>query len=405
MVRDDQTTRARKERWLAQFGTTPVVPPAGCLPGSPSTGQTVLDFEAMATPEGGGPRAELVGPADGCASLFKAHIPTEKVKRPIGGGFRYVPDNANDEFFVTMKGGMVVLSRSDTAPWVDGDGSEKNPRYRRKGGGVKQGIKEFSTRSRRRMSQQLAQVEWQSLLEHGLAAHLVLTYPKDFPSPGKAKDHLEAWRERMRREYGNQLFGFWKIEPQERGAPHFHCLLVLLNDRTIALCDGGEFEELRQIAVDAWIDVVGSDDPSHRVHHYKDRRVCQRVRDWQHVVRYVGKYVGKPTRTEGWDHPGRYWGKINGDCFLIWARGRCFKVGRREWYDLRRSLRKHTIRRSDGSRPPVAAKMRRSLAARGTGTWRHFLPCAGAGGLRSFDSVVRVALVEAEHVSDMQGFL
>ncbi len=395
------TTEDRKVRWLSQFESFG----DGLTSAEPEAASVSPDIQLpMFQREGRGVTA-LPGPlADRGASLFKAHIPTQDGKRRIGGELSYIPDQPGDEFFYTKIGGMGVLSRVETSKWTS-QGARRNPKYARKGGGLKQQVKEFTTRSRRRMSQQLAQVDWRRVFDYGIGAHLVLTYPSEFPCPRKAAEHMEAWRERMRRVFGSQLFGFWKKEPQERGAPHYHLLLVVMNGQTCDGCGDYVYEVLRDVAIRSWVEVVGSDDPAHAVHHWRDRKVCQRVREWEHVVRYVGKYVGKPTKTDGWDQPGRFWGKINRRALTVWVQGRCYRVPRKVWYDLRRTLRKHLVRSSSGSRTQVAARVRRSLTARGNGTWRHFLPCNGNSGLRNWEGPILAACRDGEWVSKVEGFI
>lgn len=57
---------------------------------------------------------------------------------------------------------------------------------------------------------------------------VTLTYPRRWPTPDGAKDHLRRFTSSLRcalqREDGDTCF-VWRMEPQQRGAPHFHLLL------------------------------------------------------------------------------------------------------------------------------------------------------------------------------------
>ena len=74
-----------------------------------------------------------------------------------------------------------------------------------------------------------------------------------FPTDGQiAKAHLKRLYERWRNHYGKPR-GMWKLEFQERGAPHFHCFVGLPE------CE----EELRAWLLRQWYEVVGSGDERH----------------------------------------------------------------------------------------------------------------------------------------------
>jgi hypothetical protein len=172
------------------------------------------------------------------------------------------------------------------------------------GGGLRGAVVGFSKASRRRLIQKLAELD-----RDARPLFVTLTYPKEFPVEAALwKKHFDNWVKRLHRRYpGAGLV--WRLEPQKRGAPHFHILLFCCG------VSGGEF---RLWAGKSWFACVGSGDPKHLVHGV-DVRTCANVR----MVRaYVGKYLAKvqapPVQTDddgvvlessvNWLLVGRWWG-------------------------------------------------------------------------------------------------
>lgn len=175
-----------------------------------------------------------------------------------------------------------------------------------KGGGKRGKVQEFSPASRRRMLYLVGKIE-----RVKLPIMVTLTYPGDFPASGETwKNHLRRWYQRLKRRLpGAGLI--WKLEPQKRGAPHFH-LLVWGVDRVPL----GEF---RAWVSRSWYQVVGSGDERHL--HAGTR--CEQIRDRRGVLAYATKYLGKvisemDAEKNGWDQPGRFWGVKGAEC-IPWA--------------------------------------------------------------------------------------
>ena len=134
-------------------------------------------------------------------------------------------------------------------------------------------IREFSARSRRRLREAVAEIDWADAVRSvseatGQPARLMfvmLSYPGDWrrwaPNPDACVDHLEALYKRLARKLSKRLgvtvrvACVWKREFQRRGAPHFHLVLVLPQ-----VLDG---EPLRNWLSREWYDVVGSGDVRH----------------------------------------------------------------------------------------------------------------------------------------------
>ena len=121
---------------------------------------------------------------------------------------------------------------------------------------------------------------------------ITLTYPSRFPNGRQAKRDLDVFWKRFVRVYPAAAC-IWKLEPQKRGAPHFH-LIVL----------GVEFIPHEWIAK-AWYEVVGSRD----IRHFAAGTEVRRVKSYQHAVHYVSKYIAKETAIKG-DNAGDSLGEV-----------------------------------------------------------------------------------------------
>ncbi len=169
--------------------------------------------------------------------------------------------------------------------------------------GIRQRITRFTRSSRLRLLRHLNCVDRREV-PAGRVAMATLTYPEGFPPPAEAKLHLEALFARYERAFG-KLPVFWKLEPQARGAPHFHLMLFMR-----AAEDLGKHQDWW---ARNWAEVVGSADPNHLAWHQgklgRGNKPCvEQIRTWNGVVSYAGKYLGKACENQGWEKPGRFWG-------------------------------------------------------------------------------------------------
>lgn len=170
-----------------------------------------------------------------------------------------------------------------------------------RGGGQRGSVQGFSEQSRRRLLQTIGCVR----RDVPLPMFVTLTYPDCFPSPAQAKKNLEAFRQRLKRAFPG-VGAIWKLEPQERGAPHFHLLVW-----------GVECESLFEFTVQAWFEIAGQGDINHLLFHrgrLGNRPCVEPVRTWKGVWFYAAKYLGKTFEIENWKWPGRFWGIINREC-------------------------------------------------------------------------------------------
>lgn len=180
------------------------------------------------------------------------------------------------------------------------------PGLPRHGGGKRGKVVGISAGSRHRLLEKIARLK----TDGHLPLFLTLTYPADFPDDDTARQHLENLFLRLQRRYKNIAL-LWRIEPQARGAPHFHCMVWGVNYLPAAY--------LRRV----WASTIG----------YRgtvELRVgVEKIRSWRGVLRYVGKYIAKREGVQGAPPPvtlsmshisasqpttqGRAWGIMGAD--------------------------------------------------------------------------------------------
>jgi len=162
----------------------------------------------------------------------------------------------------------------------------------------------FSSASRKRLMELFARLEMRQK-----AVFLTLTYGKEYPDAKTAKNNLRAFFERLRRKLPRgKTSAIWRLEFQERGAPHFHIVLFDL-----------PFIKKEDIQ-ETWGEIIGIDRPFTRI---------EMIHSAKKLVNYVSKYVAKmpepPPVPGGFNSPsylhaynlkhgdgiGRVWGVFN----------------------------------------------------------------------------------------------
>lgn len=227
------------------------------------------------------------------------------------------PDQAKKEVHIEAQGRVLALARKSDATT-------------KPGGGARGLVAGFSAGSRRRLIRKFAR------LQHVPTKFYTLTYPEEFPDPQTAKSHLRAFMERMRRAYP-QASGIWRLEFQDRGAPHFHILFFNLPFI--------HWSHVRK----AWKEIIGVPDDQYV------RIEVKAVRSFKGVMSYASKYVCKPAAgDEGGEadptlvsiaylHAGRVWGVHNRD-YLPYA-PKVYLVIRTEtgraFHDCKRLMRRY----------------------------------------------------------------
>lgn len=177
----------------------------------------------------------------------------------------------------------------------------------------------MSQRSRKRLMDYFASVDWQGQK----VIFITLTYPREFPTGKEAKKHLKAFLERVRRRFP-RASGFWRLEFQKRGAPHFHLLFFNL-----------PFWDKEEVQA-AWCDVIGVEQVFTRI---------EQIKSWKRAMYYVSKYVAKRTDVDAdggfnyipYLHAGRVWGFFQ-KALIPFAEtvNAVFKGVGKDFYDFRR---------------------------------------------------------------------
>jgi len=157
--------------------------------------------------------------------------------------------------------------------------------------GARKKIDGFTARSRKALLKLMASLK---IEEEKLPIFITLTYPANWDSdPKKWKRDLDLFGKWLVYTYPKIAF-IWKLEPQERGAPHYHLM-----------CFNVDFIPAELVAR-RWYEIVGSGD----LFHLKAGTETRRVRSKQGVMYYASKrYMGKECKGFGYA-VGRYWGVI-----------------------------------------------------------------------------------------------
>jgi len=192
---------------------------------------------------------------------------------------------------------------------VVGRRPESNPNNELCPGG-RRGLATFSSASRRRLKAVLASVK-----RSALPVFVTLTYPSEFPLDSSVyKSHLDTFFKRLRRVFPGAS-AVWKLEPQRRGAPHYHLFLWGVDDRIF------------DFVPSAWYDIAGNGDEYHLLWHRGELppspdgtinvHCVQQVRNFRGVFSYAAKYMSKKVDnfSEYWESVGRWWG-VMGRKFL-----------------------------------------------------------------------------------------
>ena len=166
----------------------------------------------------------------------------------------------------------------------------------------------FSRKSRKRLLELCARLDLAQIVREMPVIFITLTYAAQFPSTEQSKQHLRAFLERIRR-FAPDASGIWRIEYQERGAPHYHLILFNL-----------PFLPKRELTA-MWGEIVGLQywDNSQALPRPPMTRI-EAIRSPRKAMAYVSKYVAKSDSDSGSDsgfndvpylHAGRWWGVFN----------------------------------------------------------------------------------------------
>lgn len=163
-------------------------------------------------------------------------------------------------------------------------------------------ISDFSNRSRSRLMQEVNKLE----VGHLVGAYFAtLTYPGEFDqwTVKQTKEHLHRFVKAYRRRHLGCAI-VWKLEPQRRGAPHYHLLILGIVGPGPGERRGDWLAAERAWIARTWWRIVGSDDPNHLAAGTQ----FDPVRSYRHARSYLGKYLAKDKHKLCDASPGRFWG-------------------------------------------------------------------------------------------------
>jgi hypothetical protein len=194
-------------------------------------------------------------------------------------------------------------------------------------GGRRGSVKGFSAASRKRCLRLMACID--RYLLKWLPIFMTLTYHHNIPAdPKEWKLQLASFCKRLERRWPDASI-VWKLEPQRRGAPHFH--LLVFGVETIP----------HEWVAQAWNEIV---EPGNELHLQAGTQV-KRAQSWNGVMSYAAKYIGKEHEgfSEQYGSVGRFWGVRRGD--LLPIKIDSVSVTWNEYFKLRRVMRGYIERK------------------------------------------------------------
>ena len=295
------------------------------------------------------------------------------------------PDRKFDDFWVKyyMGGSLITFESSlatqengfqepeNTSPTEKKESSTENKESIATIQGKKQKIGRFTAKSKRKLQQRFAQLD-RSRLKY-LPKMLTLTYPKKYSSdPAVWKENLDDFLEHHFKPHFPNTFIIWKLEPQRRGAPHYH-LLIFSDDSKLLNRVYTQKEKLAR----SWYQVVASGDEKHlragiRVGFApktkNGRPIKKRAQDfanWDMVSGYVAKYLGKVTGLfksesngdEEIKQVGRYWGIYNRSLYNQFVTEKSIQLSEAEYMKLKKMVIDQTTKDMDTKAESILFKM------------------------------------------------
>lgn len=161
-------------------------------------------------------------------------------------------------------------------------------------------VRGLSEKSRRRLIKKLAALDKTS--QKHKPVFITLTYPDVWPeAPAEWHAHLKNFCQRVRYKFPHACI-IWRLEYQERGAPHFHLILL-----------GPRFLDYSWVA-EKWNAVVAKGNEQHLAAGTETRA----ARNWGETQNYLAKYVAKQLPHEHTEATGRQWGIYGRDNLPIY---------------------------------------------------------------------------------------
>lgn len=169
---------------------------------------------------------------------------------------------------------------------------------------------DFEGKAKKRMMNALN--EWRINPNHK-AYFITLTYPAQWPKTWREwKQDLEAFRRKLLAVLP-ECEGFWRLELQKRGAPHYH-LVITFRKGFITN------KRLKKLVTSWWRDIAHSNDQYQGKYATRVDVMHQQSAVYKYISKYVNKSGGRPVDDDGVilqdddaheaGTMGRHWGKI-----------------------------------------------------------------------------------------------
>ena len=203
---------------------------------------------------------------------------------------------------------------------------------------IKRGeVQTYSRQSRNNFLKTLLSIDYSVM---GKPAFLTLTYPGEYSEDARIwKDDLHLFIVRLRKEFRSAC-GTWKIEPQKRGAPHYH--LFLWNGPDLTTMKGKAW--LSRV----WFEVVGSGDKKHLSAGTSVQTEINTIKEIYYMAKYQTKNE-KGTKSEIFEYKiGRYWGMFGRKNIRISHEE--MEIPKNLYFKIRRVLRKKLEKRTTKTR-------------------------------------------------------
>ena len=248
------------------------------------------------------------------------------------------------------------------------------------GGGKRGAVTSFSAQSRKRFMKKIYILQSSSR-----CLWVTLTQPAAFVGSIGARRMAKLWTARVRRAYP-AASGLWRIQPQKRGAPHFHVMVYGIP------ADGLEIKTVRARLAAMWTAVVvggiaNGDTLSARSRGQIARYGCDvaELETAEGVQRYVSRYLSRTDAVGNAAVVGRQWGSFNRDALPV-SQTETVTVSRQVAQNVVRAARRLQTRsftRPNGKTVKWTPKYRTTSSASFIGApsvWSRYVDILSGGG-------------------------
>jgi len=214
---------------------------------------------------------------------------------------------------VTAARPLVRIDRTLTT-YTDGRWIEiKQPSFGAvNGGGLRGSVSTFSAQSRKRFMKKIYILQSSSR-----CLWITLTQPAAFVGSIGARRMAKLWTARVRRAYPDAC-GLWRIQPQKRGAPHFHVMVYGIP------ANGLDVKAVRVALSKMWTSVVVAGIENGSQLSAKSRGQIARygcdvaeMDTSSGVQRYASRYLSRTDAAGNAAVAGRQWGVFNRDALPV----------------------------------------------------------------------------------------